>query len=376
MTIEFNGSPATTLGVELELGLVDRRTRALTSASNELLDRLEACGEATRAKVKHELFQRTVEVITGVCRDVAQARAGLGASLAAVRAVTDSLGVELVGSATHPFTSWRDLVVSPEQRYADLVESIQWPARRLAIHGVHFHVGVPTGRHAIAVVRSLAYHLPLFLALSASSPYWSGQDTGMASSRTKVFEALPTAGLPPRLAGWTEFEQLMDGLLRARVIASIREIWWDCRPHPDFGTVELRMCDGLATMDEVAALAAMAQALVTELVERVDTGEPLPDAPEWVVRENKWLAARYGVDSSFIADERGERRPAGDLVEELVERLWPVASRLGCAAELADVPRLLDEGPSYARQRRVVDDGGTLADVVDLLAAEHREGLW
>ncbi len=375
MTIEFNGSPSTTLGVELELGLVDRGTRSLVAAANEVLDRLDVAAGPACAKVKHELFQCTVEVITGVCDTVDGALADLRASLAAVREVTDRLGVDLVGSATHPFTSWRDLRVSPEKRYADLVESIQWPARRLAIHGVHFHVGVPSGEHSIAVVRSLAYHLPLFLALSASSPYWSGQDTGMASSRTKVFESLPTAGLPPRLHGWREFELLMEGLLRARVIASIREIWWDCRPHPDFGTVELRMCDGLASLDEVGALAAMAQSLVTELVERIDSGEPLPDAPEWVVRENKWLAARYGADSSFIVDGQGERRPAGELIEELVDRLAPVAGRLGCRVELERVPEMLERGPSYFRQRRVVAEGGSLEDVVDLLVVEHRGGL-
>lgn len=375
MTIEFNGSPATTLGVELELGLVDRRSRALTAAANDVLDHLDGCGEDVRARVKHELFQCTIEVVTGVCETVAAARSDLESSLAVVRPVTDALGVELVGSGTHPFSSWRELLVSPEPRYADLVESIQWPARRLAIHGVHFHVGVPSGEHAIAVVRSVAYHLPLLLALSASSPYWSGQDTGMASSRTKVFEGLPTAGLPPRLSDWEEFERLMDGLLRARVISSIREIWWDCRPHPDFGTVELRMCDGIASMDEVASLAALAQSLVTELVERVDAGEPLPDAPEWVVRENKWLASRYGADSSFIVDDRGERRPAGELVEELVARLAPVAARKGCRTELEGVGRILDRGPSYLRQRRIVADGGRMEDVVDALVAEHREGV-
>lgn len=389
MPIEFAGSPAPTLGVELELGLVDRETRALVSAANEVLDELDqhpadhagdaasgaaATGTGEPAKVKHELFQCTVEVITGICGSVPDARADLEASLARVRSVTDPRGIDLVGAGTHPFSSWRELKVSPEPRYAQLVDSIQWPARRMAIHGVHFHVGVPSGEHAVAVVRSVAHHLPLFLALSASSPYWLGADTGLASCRTKIFEGLPTAGLPPRLSGWAEFESLMEGLLRAKVIDSIREIWWDCRPHPDFGTVELRMCDGIASMDEVAAIAAVAQCLVADLTGRFDAGEALPDVPEWAVRENKWLASRFGIEADLIWSAEGNRRPVAELVADLVDRLRPTADRLGCRAELDGVLAIVEGGPSYQRQRRVVAQGGELTDVVDALAAEHRDG--
>jgi carboxylate-amine ligase len=372
VSIEFHGSPAPTLGVELELGLVDATSGALVGAAGGVIDRL--AGTPAEEKVKHELFQCTVEVITGVCDTVAEARSDLEASLHTLRCVTDADGLVLIGSGSHPFTDWRELEVSPGERYADLVETIQWPARRLAIHGVHFHVGVPGGAESIAVVQSLAFHLPLFLAASASSPFWLGHDTGMASSRTKVFEGLPTAGLPPRLADWGEFEGLMDGLLTAGVISSIREIWWDCRPHPDFGTVELRMCDGITNLDEVAALAALAQSLVAWLLERHAAGEALPGAPEWVVRENKWLASRHGLDSAFIIDGTGRRSPAITLVDELVERLTPTARRLGCADELASVRALVARGPSYRRQRRILDDGGDLRDVVAALAHEHRHG--
>lgn len=373
--IEFCGSPSTTLGVELELGLVDRHTRQLKAASNEVLAELECSGARLGEKVKHELFQSTLEVITGVCDTVDDAIEDLSTSLAAVRCVTDRMELDLIGSATHPFSDWSEQLVSPHERYSQLVDSIQWPARRLAIHGVHFHVGVPSGEHAIAVVRSLAYHLPMFLALTASSPFWLGRDTGLASSRTKIFEGLPTAGLPPPLEDWAEFERLMGGMLRGRIISSIREIWWDCRPHPDFGTVELRMCDGIATMDEVAAVAAMAQSLVTELVERFDAGEPLPVAPEWVVRENKWLAARFGADDSFLVDGDGLRRPAPELIAELVDRLGPTATRRGCRDHLERVPQLLERGGSYRRQRQVLADGGSMTELVEALAREHREGL-
>jgi carboxylate-amine ligase len=372
MAIVFNGSPSATLGVEIELGLVDRETRDLRGAAIEVLAALDdrvTHGDAEHPpKVKHELFQASIEVVTGVCTTVASARADLEGSLDRLRRVTDDRGLGIVGSGTHPFADWRRLEISPDPRYAQLVESIQWPARRLAIHGVHFHVGVPSGPHAIAIVGSLAFHLPLFLATSASSPYWAGEDTGMASCRTKVFEGLPTAGLPPRLADWAAFESLMDGLLHAELIATIREIWWDCRPHPDFGTVELRMCDGIANLDEVAAIAAMAQSLVQWLIERFDAGEPLPTAEEWVVRENKWLASRYGLDSSLIVN----RRPAVELVADLVATLAPVADRLGCRAELDRVNGIVESGASSSRQRALVAEGGDLRDVVDALIAEHR----
>lgn len=380
MPIEFNCSPSPTLGVELELGLVDDRDRGLAGSAIDVLaalereQRLRPDPDTGEPRVKHELFQCTLEVVTGISPTVRAAVEDLSCTLAEVRTVIDRDGLSLIGSGSHPFTDWQRLELSPHDRYRRLVESIQWPARRLAIHGVHFHVGVPSGEHAMAVVRSLAFHLPSFLALSASSPYWLGIDTGLASSRTKVFEGLPTAGLPPRLEGWSAFEVLMDGLLAAGVIASIREIWWDCRPHPDFGTVELRMCDGITRMDEVAAIAALAQSLVAHLVERFDAGEPLPDSEEWVVRENKWLACRYGLDSSFIVDHTGRRLPAVQIVADLVDELRPTAARLGCADELGSVLEMLVRGPSYRRQRQIVAAGGTLEDVVDALAREHRFG--
>jgi carboxylate-amine ligase len=277
-------------------------------------------------------------------------------------------------SGTHPLSHWRAQKVSPHPRYAELVDRIQWPARRLAIHGIHFHVGVRSGERAVAITNSLALHLPLFLALSASSPYWHGEDTGMASCRTKVFEALPTTGLPPRLDSWADFEDLMQTLIRAQAIETIREIWWDIRPHPDFGTVELRMCDGMSNLSEVAAVAALAQSLVTDLDGRLDRGEDLPVGKDWVLRENKWLAARHGLDATVIVDDRGTLQPVRVVIERLAESLTPAAAELGCATELTHVRRILTEGAGYARQRRILGGGGALIDVVDHLVAELAAG--
>jgi glutamate---cysteine ligase / carboxylate-amine ligase len=279
-------------------------------------------------------------------------------------------GLELICAGTHPFSHWRDQKVSPNPRYASLVKEMQWTAWRLQIFGIHYHVGVRSAEKSIAIANALCAYLPHLLALAASSPYWEGHDTGLASCRTKVFEGLPTAGLPYRMADWAEFEQFMQTLVNAEAIRTIREVWWDIRPHPVFGTVELRMCDGIPTLGEVTALAALSQSLVEWLDRRIDADEKLPVPSEWVVRENKWLAARHGLDAQLIIDERGNRRPARDEIVALVNELDPVADALGCRDELSRVTAILDHGPSYERQRAVVAGGGTLADVVSALVAE------
>ena len=370
MRIDFHASQRSSLGVEWELQLVDRRTRHLVSAASEVLAEMGRGHPDGHPKAKHELFESTIEIITGVCGTVAEARADLAATLAELDALLAVRGLAPVCAGTHPFSDWRDQTISPNPRYAKLVEDVQWPARRLLIFGVHVHVGVRSAEKAIAIANALSAYIPHFLALSASSPYWKGSDSGLASSRSKVFETLPTAGLPYQLAGWPEFEQLMTTLICSKAITSIREIWWDIRPHPDFGTVELRICDGLPRLSEITAVAALSQCLVDWMDGLVDRGDPLPVPKGWVVRENKWKAARYGLDADIIVDGEGTLRPVREELVELVGQLAPIASGLGCADELASVLDVVAEGPSARRQREVVAAGGTMIDVVDALVAE------
>jgi carboxylate-amine ligase len=375
MQIRFHASEGASLGVEVELGIVDRTSGELVGAASELLAELGAGHPGDEhPKAKHELFECTIEIITGICATPAEARADLEATLAEVQAVAAPRGLALMCSGTHPTSHWSGQRLSPAERYHRLVERIQWPARRLAIHGVHFHVGVRSAEKAVAITNSLAFHLPMFLALSASSPYWHGLDTGLASSRTKVFEGLPTAGLPPRLAGWPAFEQFMQTMVRARAIQTVREVWWDVRPHPDFGTVELRMCDGLSNLTEIAALAALAQAMVHDLDARFDRGERLPTGSDWVIRENKWLAARFGLEAAVIVDDHGTLRPIRETIEKVLHRIRASVKDLGTASEIADVEAMLDRGAGYSRQRRIVEQGGTLTDVVHHLLAELEAG--
>jgi carboxylate-amine ligase len=369
--IEFLASERTSLGVEMELEIVDRETRELRSGATEVLELLAAGRGGEHPKAKHELLESTIEIITAVCTTVPEARADLAATLAEVTEQTAPLGMELMCSGTHPFSDWAHQQISPNPRYAQLLEEMQWVGRRLQIFGIHVHVGVRSAEKAIAIANALSGFIPHLLALSASSPYWMGHDTGLASSRSKVFEGLPTAGLPYQLSGWDEFEAFMATLVSARSINSIREVWWDIRPHPGFGTVELRMCDGLPTLREVGAVAAISQCLVELLNARIDRGYTLPVPRAWVVRENKWRAARHGVDAEILTDDTGTLSPLRTEVTALVDELTPIAEQLGCADDLGHALAMLDR-PSYIRQREIVEAGGSLVDVVDSLVDELR----
>jgi carboxylate-amine ligase len=374
--IDFSSSERSSLGVEWELELVDLETRQLTSAADDILAELAPAEGGDHPKAKRELLQSCIEVITGICGSVAEARADLAATVAQVQAAAGRRGLGVMCSGTHPTTDWATQLVSADARYLKLVERNQWVARQLQIFGVHVHVGVRAPEKAIPIVNALLSYLPHFLALSASSPYWIGCDTGLASYRSKVFEALPTAGLPYQLSGWGDFERYMEVLINTHSIESIREVWWDIRPHPAFGTVELRICDGLPTLDEITAVAAISQCLVEKLDQQLDQGYALPEPRAWVVRENKWRAARYGLEAEIVVDAKGTVRPVRTAINELVEDLTPTARRLGCEEELALAPRILELGASYQRQRSVAaQHDGDLVPVVDGLLAEMRQGL-
>ncbi len=376
MEIPFRSSERASLGVEWELQLIDLDTRELAPGANEILEQLCPEGAEEHPKAKHELLQSTVEIITGICTTVGEAKADLAGTLAEVAAAAGQRNLGLMCAGTHPFTDWQSQLISPKERYLQLVERMQWMARRMQIFGVHVHVGVRAPEKAIPIVNALCQYIPHFLALSSSSPYWVGCDTGLASARTKIFEGMPTAGLPYQLADWAEFEEYMETLISTKSIESVREVWWDVRPHPDFGTVELRICDGLPTLDEIGAVAALAQCLVEQFDTQLDRGYTLPTPASWVLRENKWRASRYGLDADIVVDDKGTVRPVRQAILDLVEELMPTAKRLGCEAELADERRVLDVGASYQRQRAVAAaSGGDLKPVVDSLLAEMREGL-
>jgi carboxylate-amine ligase len=370
MNIVFSGSERPTLGVEIEVQVVDQAGALATdTAATKILAEL---GDS--AAFKHELLECTVEVITDVCPTVKAVRKDLEGKLSRLIEVADGLGYRVICTGTHPFSSWVDQTVSPDPRYHRLIEDCQWTARRLLIFGVHTHVGVGSGEEAIAVANSLAAFIPHFLALSSSSPFWQGRDTGMASIRPKVFESLPTAGLPYYMSNWGEFQKFMRTLIGAGTIRSIREVWWDIRPHPGFGTLELRICDGIPTMDELCAVVALSQSLVVWLADRYNAGLELPIHQAWTIRENKWRAGRWGLDAEIIRDEEGNLVSLRRSISDLVSQLAPVAERLGCIDDLYVVNNILERGTSSTRQREVFSATHDLSKVVDSLVAEMNSG--
>ena len=375
MAISFTSSERPTIGVEWELQLVDHKTRHLRQEANKLLTALpDLSSGSAHPPLRHELMQSQIEVVTGICETVEEAKGDLSRTISRMREVLDPWGTTLTCSGTHPVDDWRDQELSPGERYVELVDQMQWLARRILTCGVHVHVGVRDREKAVPIVNALSRYLPHFLALSASSPYWTGGDTGLASARSIIFGALPTSGPPPNLPDWRAFEDYLETLLRAGTIASIKEVWWDIRPHPDFGTIEIRMFDGIPTLREVGMAAALSQSLVELFDHQLDRGYGLPSPPPWVVKDNKWRATRYGLDARVITDTHGTTVPLRDDLYELVRELRPTAARLGCAEDLDLVSEILDKGASYERQRAVVAEGGSVSDVVDLLAAELRSG--
>jgi carboxylate-amine ligase len=366
--VPFNGSPRPTLGVEVELQIVHPETQNLHPGSAIVMDIL-----GDHPRIKPELTQSTVEIITGVCDTVGEACDDLCESLKTLYAIGDAHGFTLASAGTHPFARWEDQIIFPSPRYEALVERIQWAARRLNIYGVHVHVGVSSGERCIAISNALVSYLPHILALSASSPFVDGEDTGLDSCRVKIFEVMPTAGLPYRLDNYGEFQAYLNALMNAGAIESIREIWWDIRPHPGYGTLEVRIADAAATITDVCAIAALVQCLVVRLDESYHDGSLHRLLNPWIVRENKWRATRYGLDASIIVDNTGTQRALRDDLEALLEELAPIAEELGCSKELANVVTLLHEGNWSKRQRKIYAESGDLKDVVRYLSAALRK---
>jgi len=375
MRIDFHASPEPTLGVEWELAIVDRESRDLVNEAAHLFARAKP-RMRDPGRLHKELLRNTVEIVTGVCHTVGEAMADLRETLTAILPACDELGVDLYGGGTHPFASWTRQQLTPGHRYEELINRTQWWGRQMLIWGVHVHVGLPERSRVMAVLSGLLTYYPHLQALSASSPIWAGVDTGYASNRALMFQQLPTAGLPFQFETWEQFEGFAEDQLVTGVIEELSEIRWDVRPAAHLGTLETRICDGVSTLEELAALVALVHCLVVDLDTRAGAGEALTTMPPWHVQENKWRAARYGLDAIVILDADSREEPVTDDLARLLPRLAPVAERLGCSAELASVATIVRRGASYQRQRAVAAaTDGDLVAVVESVVRELRESL-
>ncbi|EKT77231.1 carboxylate-amine ligase [Rhodococcus opacus M213] len=371
MVVPFPGSPRPTLGVEWEIALVDRVTRDLSNTAAEVFDAVANLAGPEDPRITKELLRNTVELVTGIHSTVGEAMGDLDESLDLLRRAANPLGVDLICAGTHPFAQWSTQLVTRTPDYDELIERTQWWGRQMLIWGVHVHVGVSSPQKVFPILNALLQRYPHLLALSASSPMWAGVNTGYASNRALMFQQLPTAGLPYQFANWGQYEDFISDQMKTGVITKVGGMHWDIRPAPRWGTIEVRVFDGISTRAELSSLVALVHCLIVDLDRRFEAGENLPNLQPWHVKENKWRAARYGLDAEIILDQDSNERLVTDDLNDLLEKLAPTAARLGCADELAAVAEIPRRGASYQRQRQVAEaTGGDLVAVVDALVKE------
>jgi carboxylate-amine ligase len=366
----FGSGDPYTLGVEEEYMLLDGETFDLVQHVETVL--ADVAGHDLADRINPELMQSIVEIATPVCRDVGEVRRELTRLRSYVSGVARERGLRLGSAGTHPFSLFERQRITAKDRYRTLVDQLQYVARRELIFGMHVHVAVDGAEKAIQVLNGLLPHLAPLLALSASSPFWRGEPTGLASSRQMVFAAFPRSGMPPRFADYADYAEVVGQLERTGCIADYTHLWWDVRPHPRLGTIEVRICDAVTSLDDTLALTAYIQALVKLLSERYDRGEEIPSHHRILTSENKWLAARYGLEAPVmdLATGRRNRIPVAQLVRRTLRELEPHARELGSERELEGIAQILARGNGADRQLRIFNANRDVVEVVQEIADE------
>ncbi len=378
--LTFHSSPEATLGVELELMVLDRETGDLASGAVQIL---KGCAEenSVRDFVSAELMQSMIEVKTGLCHNAREVQADLLPVLKRLRNIARSMGYDLAMAGTHPFHRTSNNAVFPSERYDRIYDRLAYMIHQRVVFGLHVHVGVPSGDMAIGVINMLVQHLPHLLAISANSPFWQGVDSGLASCRTALFRSLPHAGVPRYFPRWKDFRTFFRVMRDCGAIQSTRDIYWDIRPRPELGTIEFRVCDVPATIATTLSLVALIRSLV------VATQRLLEERPHlrrgdmrrhWIAVENKWLATRYGLGAMYIRTPGGKRRPLKQDLNDLVQRLLPIARENGDDQFLAALLPLEQFESGADRQRRLYRDAGNwqalIADMTERLSQELEVG--
>jgi carboxylate-amine ligase len=364
----FGTSDPYTLGVEEEYMLLDGETLDLVQHVEAVLE--AAHGGEYERRVNPELMQSVLEIATPVCRSAAEVDDELRKLRAYVTGIAREQGMRVGSAGTHPFSLFERQRITARDRYRHLVDQLQYVARRELIFGLHIHVAVDDCERAIQIVNGLLVHLPALLALSASSPFWRGEPTGLASSRQMVFAAFPRSGPPPRFENYSDYAEVVGQLEKTGCIADYTHIWWDIRLHPRFGTVEIRVCDAVTRVEDAVALAAFCQCLVKLYSERHAIGAEIPSYHRILTTENKWLAARYGLEAPVmdLATGRRNRLPVAQLVRRTLRELEPHARELGCDAELEGISEILAKGNGSDRQRRIWNANRDIVEVVREIA--------
>jgi glutamate---cysteine ligase / carboxylate-amine ligase len=359
---KFTG-PAYTIGIEEELMILDAKSLELVNAIETMLE------PAPSGEIKPELMESVLEISTEPCENLAQAGDQLRALRKQVTQTAAQKGLAIGSAGTHPFAMWEDQRIVARPRYRDLISALRFVARQELIFGMHVHVGVDDPDKAIHVANGMRVHIPVLLALSANSPFWRADVTGLASTRTPIFRAFPRVGVPPTYENWEDYERRIQFMVDAKVIADYTYLWHDVRPHPMFGTVEVRVMDSQTHIEHTLGLAALVQALVRELCQHFDEGLELSSYPYEMLDENKWLAARHGLDGEIVNLPSSDRVSMRALARRLVDRMREHCQDLGSLDDLAGVEDLLERGNGAARQVVVYEANHDLREVTAEIVA-------
>src|SRR5579862_3931065 len=357
--------PTFNIGIEEEYQTIDPVTRNLRShIQAEILER----GKTILAeRVKPEMHASVVEIGTGVCETIGQAEEEIRSIRREIITLARRGGMEIAGGGTHPFSLWRDQDIYPDERYRVMVEDMKMVARANLIFGLHVHIGIEDRETAIQLMNGARYFLPHLLALSANSPFWVGMETGLRSYRCKVFDKFPRTNIPDLYQSWSEFENYVNLLIHTNCIDNAKKIWWDIRPHPYFPTLEFRICDMPMRLEETIAIAALCQAIIAKLYRIHEQNLTFRHYSRSLIMENKWRAARYGLDGKMIDFGKQTEVPARQLIEEILEFVADVVPDLGSQEEIGYVRRILERGNGADRQLRVFHETGDLKQVVDYM---------
>lgn len=359
-----------TLGVEMEIQLLHRDTLTLVPKAADIISQLN------HPRLAKEMFQSTLEFVTDVCNSVQEVHRDLSETLSRVKEIAEQQELVFAGTGTNPLANYDDRILSAGSRYHMLLERNQWLIRRMAVYGLHVHIGMRNGDSCILNNNFFLHFLPHLIALSASSPFWVGKDTGLDASRPTMYQAHPTSGLPIRVENWEAFNQLFQSLRATHSIESMKDIWWDLRPSPGYGTLEIRICDGPATMDELLAVVAfihlMALWFEDHQTEFFEFRKLRP--AEWILRENKWRAIRYGLDAKIIRHSSLDEESLRDNFAAWLDRLAPYVTRMQYEPYVATIREILEKGNSASRQRQVFKKSGKLMDTVAHNVREFEAG--
>ncbi len=361
-----------TLGIEEEFQILESDTYKLRSQMSKIIDGGKVL---LQERIKEEMHQSMVEMGTNVCENINQVRDEVSYLRRQIIQLADEEGLKVAAAGTHPISQWNEQLITPKPRYDEIVDEMKDVARGNLIFGMHVHVAIPSREEGLEILNTVRYFLPHLYALSTNSPFWEGRNTGFKSYRSKVFDKFPRTGIPPYFASVAEYDKFVAILVKTKCLDNAKKIWWDIRLHPFYPTIEFRICDVVMTIDEVTCIAALMQCLVAKLYKLNQRNQTFKNYRRLLLNENKWRAARWGVDAKLVDFGIEEEVPFAQLINELLEFIDDVVDDMGCRSEVNYVFQMLEQGSGADRQLKVFDETGDLVEVAKYIVAQTSKGL-